>query len=53
MKKIHARPYSETQFASENHFGGEVHVHLQDGSCIAAKVQEPLGRTSDNPLPKV
>jgi len=52
MKKIHARPYNETQFASENHFGGEVHVHLQDGSCIAAKVQEPLGRTSDNPLPK-
>ena len=52
MKKIHARPYSDTQFSSDNHFGGEVHVHLQDGSCIAAKVQEPLGRTSDNPLPK-
>ena len=52
MKKIHARPYNDVQFSPENHFGGEVHVHLQDGSCIAAKVQEPLGRTSDNPLPK-
>ena len=52
MKKIDARPYGDKQFSSDNHFGGEVQVHFQDGSFISAKVQEPLGRTSDNPLPK-
>ena len=52
MKKIHARPYDEAQFPAENHFGGEVHIQLHDGSSVTAKVQEPLGRTSDNPLPK-
>ncbi len=51
MKKIDARPYDEVQFSSENHFGGEVRVHLHSGLVLKAKVQAPLGRTSDNPLP--
>jgi 2-methylcitrate dehydratase PrpD len=51
MKKIDAQPYNEVQFSSNNHFGGEVRVHLHSGTVLKAKVQEPLGRTSDNPLP--
>lgn len=51
MKKIDAQPYDEVQFSSNNHFGGEVRVHLHSGVVLKAKVQEPLGRTSDNPLP--
>jgi 2-methylcitrate dehydratase PrpD len=51
MLKIQARPYDESQFSSDNHFGGEVRVHLHNGSILAAKVEAPLGRTSDNPLP--
>jgi 2-methylcitrate dehydratase PrpD len=51
MSKIDARPYDGEQFSPENHFGGEVRVHLHSGSILAAKVEAPLGRTSDNPLP--
>jgi 2-methylcitrate dehydratase PrpD len=52
MQKIKAAPYSDEQFSPENHFGGEVRIQLKDGRVFEAKVQEPLGRTSDNPLPK-
>ncbi len=51
MTKIHAHPYDDSHFPSDNHFGGEVRVHLHNGSILAAKVDAPLGRTSDNPLP--
>jgi len=51
MEKIDARPYDDTQFSPTNHFGGEVRVHLHSGPVFSAKIQEALGRTSDNPLP--
>ena len=51
MSKIDARPYDDKQFPAENHFGGEVRVHLHSGATLTAKVDAPLGRTSDNPLP--
>lgn len=52
MKKISAQPYDASQFSSENHFGGQVRIKLLTGDVLEAKVQQPLGRTSDNPLPK-
>jgi 2-methylcitrate dehydratase PrpD len=52
MKKINAQPYDAIQFASDNHFGGQVCIKLRTGEVLEAKVQQPLGRTSDNPLPK-
>jgi len=52
MQKIQAAPYGDNQFSPDNHFGGEVRIQLKDGRVFEAKVQEPLGRTSDNPLPK-
>ena len=51
LPRVHVAPYDETQFPRENHFGGEVHVKLRDGSVETAKVDTALGRTSDNPVP--
>ena len=49
--KIEAAPYSTEQFPAENHFGAELKVQLRDGTVLGAKVDQPLGRTSANPLP--
>ena len=37
-------------FADDFPFGAEVTVTLTDGSAHTAKVERPLGRTSDNPI---
>ena len=52
MKKIKAQPYDASQFSSDNHFGGQVKIKLRNGEVLETKVQQPLGRTSENPLPK-
>ena len=52
MQKIQATPYGDSQFSPDNHFGGQVRIQLKDGRVFETKVQEPLGRTSDNPLPQ-
>ena len=46
-----ALPYTSAQFDEDNHFGAEVEVHTVDGSVLRTKVQQALGRTSDDPLP--
>jgi len=51
LAKVKVAPYDDSQFDPSNHFGGEVHVTLKDGRRLTAKVEQPLGRTSDNPLP--
>jgi 2-methylcitrate dehydratase PrpD len=51
LTKVKAMPYDDSQFDPENHFGGEVVVTLKDGRKLTAKVDQPLGRTSENPLP--
>jgi 2-methylcitrate dehydratase PrpD len=48
---IEAKPYTNAQFAEDNHFGGEVEVLTRDGKTLRAKVQQSVGRTSDDPLP--
>jgi 2-methylcitrate dehydratase PrpD len=48
---VHAAPYTTAQFPAENHFGAEVRVALRGGRALSAKVDQPFGRTSDNPLP--
>jgi 2-methylcitrate dehydratase PrpD len=52
MTKIKATPYTDQIFSSTNHFGGQVSIQMRDGQSFTATVQEPLGRTSDNPLPQ-
>jgi 2-methylcitrate dehydratase PrpD len=51
LPRIHVAAYDQTQFAPDNHFGGAVRVSLRDGSVEAARVEQALGRTSDDPVP--
>ena len=51
LARVHAAPYSTAQFPEDNHFGAEVKVTLQGGKVLAAKTDQPFGRTSENPLP--
>jgi 2-methylcitrate dehydratase PrpD len=52
MAKVQVAPYTSEQFPAENHFGAEVRVTLHGGTVLATKVDQPLGRTSANPLPQ-
>ena len=47
LPRIHVAPYDD----DANHFAGEVRITLRDGSVEKARVEEALGRTSDNPVP--
>lgn len=51
ITRVHAAPYTTAQFPEDNHFGAEVKVSLRGGKILSAKVDQPFGRTSDNPLP--
>ena len=51
LPRIHVAPYDESQFPRENHFGGAVRITLRDGGVESARVEQALGRTSDNPVP--
>ena len=51
LPRVHAAPYTTAQFPAENHFGAEVKVTLRGGKVLSAKIDQPYGRTSDNPLP--
>jgi 2-methylcitrate dehydratase PrpD len=51
LPRVHAAPYTTAQFPADNHFGAEVKIALQGGRVLSAKVDQPFGRTSDNPLP--
>lgn len=50
MSRVHVAPYTAAQFPEDNHFGAEVKVTLRGGSVLGAKVDQPAGRTSANPL---
>jgi 2-methylcitrate dehydratase PrpD len=52
MSLVQAAPYSTAQFPEDNHFGAEVKVTLRGGTVLGAKVDQPQGRTSANPLPQ-
>jgi 2-methylcitrate dehydratase PrpD len=52
MSRIHVAPYTTAQFPEDNHFGAEVKVKLRGGTLLSAKVDQPAGRTSANPLSK-
>lgn len=52
MARVQAAPYTTEQFPADNHFGAEVNVTLRGGTVLSAKVNQPAGRTSANPLPQ-
>ena len=51
LPRVHAAPYTTAQFPAENHFGAEVKITLKGGKVLGGKIDQPFGRTSDNPLP--
>ena len=51
LPRVHAAPYTTAQFPAENHFGAEIKVSLRGGKVLSAKVDQPFGRTTENPLP--
>lgn len=51
VARVHAATYTTAQFPADNHFGAEIQVTLRGGRTLTAKVDQPLGRTSANPLP--
>lgn len=51
LPRVHAAPYTTAQFPAENHFGAEVRITVRGGEVLGAKVDQPFGRTSGDPLP--
>jgi 2-methylcitrate dehydratase PrpD len=51
MNVVDSGVYTTEQFPADNHFGAEVRVTLRGGTVLTEKVDQALGRTSDNPLP--
>jgi 2-methylcitrate dehydratase PrpD len=49
---IHAAPHPDMSMANIDHFGGEVQVQTKDGRRLSAKVDRPLGRGPEKPLPR-
>ena len=52
MARVAAEPHPEADIASTEHFFAEVTVCLRDGSTISQRVERPLGRDRDHPLPE-
>jgi 2-methylcitrate dehydratase PrpD len=52
LARVEVAPYDATQFDPANHFGGELKLTLDDGRILQERVEQPLGRTSSNPLPR-
>jgi 2-methylcitrate dehydratase PrpD len=53
LPRVHAAAYTTEQFPADNHFGAEVKVTTVDGEVVAGKIDQALGRTSDDPVPAV
>ncbi len=51
LPRVHAAPCTTAQFPAENHFGAEVRIALRGGRVLSARMDQPSGRTSENPLP--
>ena len=52
LARVNAAPHPEMTMAQTDHFGGEVRIKTRDGRELAAKVDRPLGRGPEKPLPK-
>jgi 2-methylcitrate dehydratase PrpD len=50
MRRVRAAPYTTEHFPEDNHFGAQVTVMTTDGQTLVARVDQPHGRTSANPL---
>ena len=50
LLKVTAMSYTEAQFPLENHYGAEVQIKTVEGKVYREKVDQPNGRTAQNPL---
>jgi 2-methylcitrate dehydratase PrpD len=50
MSRVRAAPYTTENFPEDNHFAAQVTVTTTDGARLVARVDQPHGRTSANPL---
>lgn len=51
LRRVHAAPYTGKLFSPDDPFDAEVKVTLASGNAYSRKVDRPLGRTTDNPIP--
>jgi|SRR5882672_716019 len=51
LRRVHAAPYTGKLFDEDDPFDAEVTIMMADGRRYSEKVDRPLGRTSDNPIP--
>ena len=51
LPRIHAAPHPDMRMDSGEHLGAEVRVTLTDGRMLTRRVQQAMGRGSDDPLP--
>ena len=52
LAKVHAAPHPDMKMENTDHFGGEVRIQTKDGRRLVAKVDRPLGRGPEKPLPE-
>jgi 2-methylcitrate dehydratase PrpD len=50
MSRMRVAPYTTEHFPADNHFAAQVTVTTTDGQTLMARVDQPHGRTSRNPL---
>ena len=51
LPRIHAATYGTDRFPADTHFGAEIAVTMTDGTVVSGKIDEPLGRSAQSPLP--
>lgn len=51
LRQVSSEPYTGLAFDPDDPFDAEVSLQLADGRMVSAKVDRPLGRTTDNPIP--
>lgn len=51
LRRVSAAPYAGEAFDPADPFDAEVCLQLVDGRSLSAKVDRPLGRTTENPIP--
>ena len=51
LPRTTVKPFADGQFPEGMPYGAEVRVTLADGKVLAGRIERPLGRTTDNPIP--
>lgn len=51
LRRVSAAPYTGPAFDPDDPFDAELSLQLADGRSLSVKVDRPLGRTTENPIP--